>query len=167
MNIARVWDCWLLESPGGKPSWGAWCSYVFLVTVYLWNWTICRIHTVKPPEDILGTPAPVGNRASHRSYAFHLLCVFFVFKVPDNFRDQWKHRNQLIQYHHLNKKQGIKTVSMVSQNHKILKYLQHHSNKVRPKQNESYAILNTWSSLLLSWSFLTAVHQHQDLIKDV
>lgn len=67
---------------------------------------------------------------------------FFVFKVPGNFRDQWKDRNQLIQYHHLNKKQGIKTVSMVSQNHEILKYLQHHSIKVRPKQNESYAILN-------------------------
>jgi len=72
-----------------------------------------------------------------------ILVLFFLFsRFPDNFRGQWKNRNQLIQYHHLNKNQGIKTVSMVSQDHKILKYLQHHSNELRPKQNENYTILN-------------------------
>lgn len=103
------------------------------------------MHPVKPPEDSLGTPASasVGGTASQRSYAFRLLSVFFVFKVlSDNCRGQQKNRNRLIQYHHLNKKQGIKMAFVVSQTHKILKYLQRHSNKLRPKQNENYAILN-------------------------
>lgn len=73
--------------------------------------------TRKAPEDSLGTavPAPVGDKAAQSSYAFHLLCAFFVvFKVPRELQRKQEDRSWLMQPHHLNKEQGIKTVSMVS-----------------------------------------------------
>lgn len=80
----------------------------------------------KPPSQ-----TPRGQTGLTRiSSAFQLLEG--VFQVPRHHqRGRWKLMSTASSPE---QEQGIQTVSMVSQNHKVLQYLQCHSNKLQPSQ---------------------------------